>query len=99
MAVLIPDMEIPTSCCECPFFVEVWCVAGNAKFREDFFDDKFDACRERHPDCPLTEMVLCGDCRYAEKLHFKALNMYHCKYHGDVFDSVNNTCSMGERKK
>lgn len=58
MALLIPNMEMPTSCRKCPLFIKgkyegdrAWCNANNL-----CFSDSKVYYEERHSDCPLKEI-------------------------------------------
>ena len=58
MSVLIPGMEMPMSCAECPLCYDmVWCklVAGEKGYMWHE-GSEFDFSGERLPDCPLVEV-------------------------------------------
>lgn len=55
MSVLIKDMEMPTSCTMC--WLNTFCGVWNTE------PVKHKGFNERLEGCPLTELILCKDCR------------------------------------
>lgn len=56
MSILISDMEMPTSCYDCPLCYDMMeCRASTIRFY-NMKEQAFDFCIERHPDCPLASV-------------------------------------------
>lgn len=85
--IAIKGMEMPTSCKECmlnnvdsPWFGLCRTTGNNVIEYKD----------SRHPNCPLTEIVTCKDCKYNYE--------NSCDYDGwGVNDDY--FCAKGERRK
>lgn len=94
MAVLIPDLEMPKSCVECPccydnYFCEI--------LKRNFFDRNkvFDFTTERLPKCPLVEAVMCKDCIF---LHVPKKGSCWCDYFGGFVDKETGYCMYGMKE-
>jgi len=77
------NMEMPKSCIECE--------EKGIRFVNScplIFDGKADI--ERHPNCPLTEIVTCKDCIHRDE--------YGCR-HGHPNCKDNFWCADGERRE
>lgn len=58
--------KLPDSCCNCP--CEYDSMVCQASSGIDFDEpESFDFYKERHPDCPLKELVLCRDCKWLQQ--------------------------------
>lgn len=71
--IAIPNMEMPTNCIDCiahrsydhdEYFWHGsnYCKALGKYFNKDKLD--IDPFKQIHPDCPLIEIVRCGECKY-----------------------------------
>ena len=67
--IIIPDMEMPKNCDQCPFFVTFHvkkmgvCVAHNPK---NGIDEKREAKNLVPEWCPLKELRQCKDCKHQD---------------------------------
>ena len=94
MGVYIPNMEKPKECKECQwhldFYIEDEQVGGLCTITEK--DD-------RENDCPLIDIVTCGECKYYEESEYIRGDMV-CKYHmgHTYYTEADRFCSHGERR-
>jgi len=84
--IAIPNMDKPKECKECQwhldFYIEDEQVGGLCTITEK--DD-------RENDCPLIDIVTCGEC-----IHYRGDHNY-CD--NDYFAKENGFCSYGERRE
>ena len=103
MAIVINNKNLPLSCLECEYKIDVITTHG---IRNDcslgcgsvigLGTEHYVDCRS--PNCPLREVLICQDCKYfklAEK------NYGTCRYFSNYPFSVytNDYCSWGEKKE
>ena len=81
--IAIPNTDKPKGCIDCPvndMVCELWTEVANIK-------------AHKHKDCPLIDIVTCGECKYYER--------EYCRL--DPFwerdTEPNDFCSRGERKE
>lgn len=96
--IAIKGMEMPTSCKECmlnnvdsPWFGLCRTTGNNVIEYKD----------SRHPNCPLTEIVTCKDCK---NYKHHGINGYCSKRVNtdsniDVYREPDYFCALGERKE
>ena len=78
MSVLIKDMEMPTSCTMC--WLNTFCGVWNTE------PAKHKGFNKRLEDCPLTEHILCRECKHMirtasiEHEEGDVTNYYMCDY-------------------
>lgn len=113
MSILIKGMEMPKVCAECPFrevrydpgyYNYEHCKALGKIFNEHSME--IDVFEEKFNDCPLVEIVTCGEC-----IHFHydkpyiiqgipVLGHEVCDFWGNgCKTNPNGFCSYGERRK
>ena len=90
MGVYNPKKKIPTSCYMC------W----DSLYCEYKIKNPAKMAQGRADDCPLIEIVRCGECKWwvsAEESNFKG----YCSKQIDAFNLFDETdfCSYGERKE
>ncbi len=103
MGVYIPNMEIPRTCYECDsdFASSFGC--------EEWWGWVFPEGKEkRSPDCPLIDIVTCGECKWWDKDGDRPIGYCHAEKH--CYFSTNweisiyrtyksdHFCSDGERR-
>ena len=70
MAVIIKDMKMPKRCAECDIEVSSENPYGDVELNYCplIYKGYTDDCREheRMKDCPLDEVVTCGECKYVQ---------------------------------
>ena len=88
--IAIKGMEMPKSCYECGFRrtrisddITHYCNLINTNLHRDW-------TKNRHPDCPLVEIITCKDCKH--KRGHACLNFRHI-INEDFF------CGDGERRE
>ena len=91
MGVYIPNMEKPKSCWECRLMDgEANCLVTDEgiPFEQEGI----------LPDCPLIEIVRCGECKHCKKRETaKHILINYCEAHGiSVLDT--DYCNWGERR-
>lgn len=91
--IAIKGIEMPKCCKECmlnnvdsPWFGLCRTTGNNVIEYKD----------SRHPNCPLTEIVTCKDCKYCYQIT-DAPNVWFCERHNCV--SKNFYCADAERKE
>ena len=93
--IAIPNMEKPKSCVECHWYYELYdehCTLGKfllRKYATDASEEPYILNVQRHPDCPLIEIVRCGEC-----MHYTD---HDCPIDWESL-TVNDFCSYGERR-
>ena len=110
--IAIPNMEMPKNCNKCHWFYECYdehCTLGKfllRKYTTDASEEPYILNVQRHPDCPLIEIVRCEECKWFEldvwgELDGIPLIVAHemCKFWGNgCKTNPNGFCSYGERK-
>lgn len=81
------DMEMPMDCVECPL---------NDEYAECALLGEFVAKYGRLPDCPLIEMIRCGECRHYQGNH-KSPGCAPCSLRGIGEVMWDDFCKRGER--
>ena len=102
MGVYIPNMEKPKDCEVCPFIILDGAVTDDNKWVSYSICDllgKTIGDADMLNDCPLIEIVRCGECKWwvsAEESNFKG----YCSKQIDAFNLFDETdfCSYGERR-
>ena len=88
MGVYIPNMSKPKDCYLCEFTNGYECWSNG----EPWFDVKEAYAKKTlSPNCPLIEIVRCGECEYADEYN-------HCKY-SEWWNGNADFCSHGIRRK
>ena len=92
MGIYIPNMEKPKSCWEC----RLMDGEANCLVTDEGISSKQEGI---HPDCPLIDIVTCGECKYYEESEY-IWGVMVCKYHmGHSYcTKADRFCSHGERK-
>ena len=85
MSILIKGMKMPKSCAECPFFYLAYGAEPNCNV--DAYGEGIKECylphmeedpgKNRHPDCPLTELPPHGRLIDADALHKLFEDQWH----------------------
>ncbi len=103
--IAILNMKLPPYCGKCPLQDGEICYAINENdigSGLSFFDleDLRNFCIKRRDDCPLIEIVNCGECKYYEKSEYIKEDMV-CKYHigHTYYTEADRFCCYGERKE
>ncbi len=97
MGVYIPNMEMPKSCVECHWYYECYdehCTLGKfllRKYPTDVSEEPYILDVQRHPKCPLIDIVTCGEC-----IHHDDGLCHRPKWSFAV--EPTDFCSYGERK-
>ena len=91
--IAIPNMEKPKKCVGCP--IDEKCC----KLWKDF--DSWDV--ETHPDCPLIDIITCGECKWSKTYYVKADNSTRlcCDNYSGLDKDVDPSdfCPYGERRE
>lgn len=105
----IPNMEKPTNCIDCIahrsydhdeyfWYGSNYCKALGKYFNKDKLD--IDPFKQILPDCPLIEIVRCGECIHrVEDSDFQ--NGHFClkrRSNGGLYCEDDDFCSYGERR-
>lgn len=105
MNILVKGMEMmPKVCADCPFRVTMYdpgyyyyekCKASGRIFNECRLD--IDPFEEKLNDCPLDEIVTCGECRWFDD---GGWGFGHCErpFVGHLSTAEYGFCSYGERR-
>ena len=99
MGVYIPNMEMPKSCVKCHWYYECYdehCTLGKfllRKYPTDVSEEPYILDTQRHHDCPLIDIVTCGECKYYN-------NLFGCMRCDEITLVTNpdDFCSYGERR-
>ena len=87
--IAIPNMEKPKGCLDCPvndMACELWMEVANIK-------------THRHKDCPLIEIVTCGECKWGEEEGDEGEGNLTCACHIPRFIVPSDGfCYLGERR-
>ena len=96
MGVYIPNMKMPKSCVKCHWYYELYdehCTLGKfllRKYPTDVSEEPYTLDTQRHPDCPLIDIVECWECEYY---------MGHEEYcENDHFAREYGFCYSGKRR-
>ena len=93
------DIPMPESCRDCPFEMyymncgETRCRATGMILADGYKAIPFE---DRHPDCPLMEVVKCKDCKYYTSV------TAHCEVRGKglyLIRGKDDWCSRGKRRE
>ena len=98
MGVYIPDMEKPKNITRCSYKInpeECKCIYTDKVFEETLALIMDYPC----DDCPLIDIVTCGECVYYEESEYIEGDMV-CKYHigHTYYTEADRFCSYGERR-
>ena len=90
--IAIPNMEKPKSCWEC----RLMDGEANCLVTDEGISFKQEGIL---PDCPLIDIVTCGECKHYEESEYIRGDMV-CKYHmgHTYYTEADRFCSHGERK-
>jgi len=96
MGVYIPNMEKPKECIECEFSC-LW-ANGSTHCMVDGEELFCDGIPQRH-DCPLIDIVRCGECKWYNPWHANHTNIdgNHCRKNNRPMKPT-DFCSYGERR-
>ena len=90
MSILIKGMDMPISCEKCPLCYDYLCCSIDDSLHMFLYN--------RHPNCPLIDIVTCGECKWGDtgideegKPFWKCLGIH---YGGT---KPTDFCSYGER--
>lgn len=84
--------KLPESCDDCPCLYDG--IACQAAEFDNFVEESctiFSSITDRHPNCPLKELVLCKDCCHYDK------ESKYCIFN-DREMKLLDFCSYGEKK-
>ena len=80
MSILIKGIDLPKNCFDCEIF-------GLCSLR-----DRLTHIEDRNPDCPLVEIVTCGECKHWYR------NKPPIDEECDIFPNADDFCPYGERR-
>ena len=93
--IAMPNMDMPKSCVKCHWYYELYdehCTLGKfllRKYPTDVSEEPYTLNVQRHPNCPLIEIVPCGECKHYA---FGSCSKLH------LVTDPKNFCSDGERR-
>lgn len=92
MGVYIPNEDMPEDCYTCFCYETEFNMCS-------LTGKRLDNIRIRRDDCPLIEIIRCGECKYYEESEYIRGDMV-CKYHmgHTYYTEADRFCSHGERK-
>lgn len=99
MGVYLPNMEKPKDCEVCPFFVLDGAITDDNEWVSYSVCDllsKTIGDADMLNDCPLIEIVRCGECKYGTKI--VTTGKITCNLDRQVWEKT-DFCSYGERKE
>lgn len=91
--IAIKDMEMPKSCSKCPFSA----TFPNIGLKNGVCND-LHLPFNRHPYCPLVEIVTCKDCEHCRFESVEGMPYYWCDK-DDRVTSEDYYCADGERRE
>ena len=101
--IAIPNMDMPKSCVECHWYYECYdehCTLGKfllRKYTTDASEEPYTLNIQRHPNCPLIEIVRCKDCKWWNEDH-KIGGEGLCENNIFGWSRPTDFCSYGERR-
>lgn len=98
MSVIIKGIDMPKDCEDCRFgFYREGDSAPVCYLTKHIIIRK--KAEERHHDCPLIDIVTCGECKYYAESKVLKGDMV-CKYRIDTYyTEADRFCCYGERKE
>lgn len=99
--ITIKDMTMPTYCQECRFesidgdWNEAYYYCTAVPNREII--DDMERQRDRMVWCPLSEIVQCKDCKWADDLGISGLYCLHPDHRNPIYCCPNDFCDCGKK--
>lgn len=96
--IVIPNMEKPKNCFQCSFNDGIYCALIDNDTDAFISEDPTKVSTKRLDNCPLIEIVRCGECKYYEESEYIEGDMA-CKYHigHTYYTEADRFCYYGER--
>lgn len=69
MGVYIPNMEKPKNCFQCSFNDGIYCALIDNDTDAFIYEDPTKVSTKRLDNCPLIEIVTCGECKHKPIKH------------------------------